>query len=118
MLFHAVDEEPPSYREIDLTFLNPCLCKENGIYSLYPRKKVELSQEVLMGIFTPLAAKVSNQTPSSKTTTLQLIDLTMIPFNRISFPWAKFRKTKAGSLLSRQGQSVYGKLNYYECYGI
>ncbi|SJX71894.1 hypothetical protein FM130_14315 [Enterococcus faecium] len=49
-----------------------------------------------MEIFGQLAAKVSKQRPSSKTTSLQLIDSTTIPLNKTTFPWAKFRKTKSG----------------------
>ncbi|MFR3683793.1 MAG: hypothetical protein ACLTXM_01970 [Enterococcus sp.] len=111
-LLHAVYEELPSYREIDRAFLDPRLCKEIGIDSLchssLSRKNVELSQEVLMEIFAQLAAKVSKQRPSSKTTSLQLIDSTTIPLNKTLFPWAKFRKNKIRhqaaleSLLSRQ----------------
>ena len=49
-----------------------------------------------MEIFTSLVGKLSKQKPSSKTNRLQLIDSTTIPLNQTWFPWAKFRKTKAG----------------------
>lgn len=100
VLLHAVYEELPSYREMDRAFLDPRLCNEVGIdslcYSSLSRKSAVLSQEVLMEIFTQLATKVSKQRPSSKTTSLQLIDSTTIPLNKTLFPWAKFRKTKSG----------------------
>ncbi|MGM0168710.1 transposase [Enterococcus sp. AZ135] len=40
--------------------------------------------------------KVSKEKPSSKTTSLQLIDSTTTSLNKTCFPWAKFRKTKSG----------------------
>ncbi|WP_237580135.1 transposase [Candidatus Enterococcus huntleyi] len=55
-----------------------------------------MSQEVLMEIFCQLVQRVGKQTPSSKTTSFQLIYSTKIPLNKAWFPWAKFRKTKAG----------------------
>lgn len=55
-----------------------------------------MSQEVSVEIFVQLAAKISKHRPSSKTTSLQLIDSTTIPLNKILSPWAKFRKTKSG----------------------
>ncbi|WP_312541930.1 IS4 family transposase [Enterococcus sp.] len=100
VLLHAVYEELPSYREIDRAFLDQRLCKELGIdslcYSSLSRRAPEIKQEVLMEIFTQLVARISVQQPSSKTTSLQLIDSTTIPLNKAWFPWAKFRKTKSG----------------------
>lgn len=100
VLLHAVYEELPSYREIDRAFMDKRLCQEVGIDSLchssLSRKTKELNQEVLMEIFTNLVQKVSNRKPSSKTTSLQLIDSTTIPLNKTWYPWAKFRQTKAG----------------------
>ncbi|GCF93734.1 transposase [Enterococcus florum] len=100
ILLHAVYEELPSYREIDRAFMDRRLCEEIGIdslcYSSLSRKTAEISQDVLIEIFTQLARKVSEQRPSSKTTSLQLVDSTTIPLNRTRFPWATFRKTKAG----------------------
>ena len=52
VLFHAVYEELPRYREIDRAFLDPRLCKEIGMdplcHSLLSWKNVELSQEILI----------------------------------------------------------------------
>lgn len=100
VLLHAVYEELPSYHEIGRAFMDPRLCEEIGInslcYSSLSRKTIELSQKVLMEIFTHLVCKVSAKNPSSKTTSLQLIDSTTLPLNRTWFPWAKFRRTKAG----------------------
>ncbi|MEB8399158.1 hypothetical protein [Enterococcus casseliflavus] len=97
---HAVYEEFPSYREMDRAFLDPHLCKEIGLDSLchssLSHKNAELSQEVLMELFAQLATKFPRQRPSSKTTSLQLIDSTTIPLNKILFPGAKFRKIKSG----------------------
>ncbi|WP_242703730.1 transposase [Candidatus Enterococcus moelleringii] len=80
--------------------MNKRLCQEVGVdefcHSSLSRKAKELSQEVLMEIFTSLVQKVSNLKPSVKTTSLQIIDSTTIPLNKTWFPWAKFRKTKAG----------------------
>ncbi len=76
------------------------LRQEIGIDSLccssLSRKTAEISQEVLMEIFTQLVRKVSEQRPSSKTTSLQLVDSTTIPLNKTRFLWATFQKTKAG----------------------
>lgn len=76
------------------------LCKEVGIDSLHhsslSRRTTDTSQEVLMEIFTNLVREISKQRPSSKTSSLQIIDSTTIPLNKTWFPWAKFRKTKSG----------------------
>lgn len=100
ILLHAVYEGLPSYREIDRSFMDRRLCEEVGIdslcYSSLSRKTTEISQEVLMELFTQLVWKVSEQRASSKTSSLQLIDSTTIPLNKTRFPWAKFRKTKSG----------------------
>lgn len=100
ILIHAVYEELPSFREMDRAFMDRRLCKEVEIeslcYSSLSRKTAEISPDVLMEIFTQLSRKVSKERPSSKTTSLQLVDSTTIPLNKIRFPWAKFRKTKAG----------------------
>lgn len=100
VLLHAVYEELPSFREIDRAFMNQRLCKEVGLdslcYSSLSRRTAEMSQEVLMEIFTNLVKKTSGLKPSSKTSSLQLIDSTTIPLNKTWFPWANFRKTKAG----------------------
>lgn len=100
VLLHAVYEELPSYREIDRAFMDQRLCEEVGIESLchssLSRKTTKIDSSVLMEIFTQLVRKVSNQRPSSKTTSLQIIDSTTIPLNKTWFPWAKFRQTKSG----------------------
>lgn len=49
-----------------------------------------------MEMFTNLVREISKQQPSSKTSSLQIIDSTTIPLNKTWFPWAKFRKTKSG----------------------
>lgn len=49
-----------------------------------------------MEMFANLVSKIAKQRPSSKTTSLLIIDSTTIPLNKTWFPWAKFRKTKAG----------------------
>ena len=100
VLLHAVYEELPSYREITRGFLDKGLCQEVGIDSLshssLSRRGTEMKTEVLMEIFLNLVKKVSAQRPSSKTSSLQLIDSTTIPLNKTWFPWAKFRQTKSG----------------------
>ncbi|MGX7164835.1 IS4 family transposase [Enterococcus massiliensis] len=100
ILLHAVYEDLPSYREINRAFLDQRLCKEVGIeslcYSSLSRKTAKIDQNVLMEIFTQLVKKISQQRPSSKTTSLQIIDSTTIPLNKAWFPWAKFRQTKSG----------------------
>ncbi|MGM0125660.1 transposase [Enterococcus sp. AZ194] len=100
VLLHAVYEELPSFREMDRSFMDRSLRQEIGIdslcYSSLSRKIPEISQEVLMEIFAQLAQKVAKERPSSKTTSLQLVDSTTIPLNKTRFPWANFRKTKAG----------------------
>ncbi|WP_159723815.1 IS4 family transposase [Enterococcus sp. CSURQ0835] len=100
VLLYAVYEELASFREIDRAFLDKRLCKEVGIdsisYSSISRRTAEMDQEVLMEIFTDLVGKIAKQKPSSKTTSMQIIDSTTIPLNKTWFPWAKFRKTKAG----------------------
>lgn len=100
VLLHAVYEELSSFREVDRAFLDPRLCNEIGLkslcYSSLSRKITEIDQEVLMEIFTQLVKKVTQKRPSSKTTSLQLVDSTTIPLNKTRFPWATFRKSKAG----------------------
>ena len=100
VLLHAVYEEMPSFREIDRAFMNPRLCKEIGLDSLchssLSRKMPKIHSEILMSIFAQLTQKVMIQKPSSKTSSLQLIDSTTIPLNKTRFPWVKFRKTKSG----------------------
>ena len=100
ILLYAVYEELPSYREIDRAFMDKRLCKEIGIHSLcyssLSRKTTEIAPEVLMDIFNQLVYKVSKMRPSSKTTSLQIIDSTTISLNKTWFPWAKFRQTKSG----------------------
>lgn len=100
ILLYAVYEGLPSFREIDRAFMDPRLCKELGLdslcYSSLSRRMAQIDPEVLMGIFSQLVQKISIQKPSSKTSSLQLIDSTTIPLNRTWFPWAKFRKTKSG----------------------
>ncbi len=90
VLLHAVYEGIDSYREIERAFMNRSLCKEVGIdsicYSSLSRRTAAISQEVLMEIFTRLACKVAEQKPSSKTTSLQLIDSTTLPLNKTWFP--------------------------------
>lgn len=76
------------------------LCREVGIDSLSHsslfRRWAEMNTNILMEIFTSLGQKVSTQRPSSKTSSLQLIDSTTIPLNKTWFSWAKFRQTKSG----------------------
>ena len=76
------------------------LCQEVGIDSLSHsslfRRWAEMNTNILMEIFTSLGQKVSTQRPSSKTSSLQLIDSTTIPLNKTWFSWAKFRQTKSG----------------------
>ena len=76
------------------------LCQEVGIDSLSHsslfRRWAEMNTNILMEIFTSLGQKVSTQRPSSKTSSLQLIDSTTIPLNKTWFSWAKFRQTKFG----------------------
>lgn len=100
VLLYAVYEELPSYREISRSFMDQRLCKEVGIESLHhsslSRRTTEVSPEVLMEMFTNLVREISKQQPSSKTSSLQIIDSTTIPLNKTWFPWAKFRKTKSG----------------------
>lgn len=100
VLLHAVYEELPSFREIDRAFMDKRLRKEVGIdsiaYSSISRRTAAIEQEVLMEIFTTLVGKIAKKKLCSKTTALQIIDSTTIPLNKTLFPWAKFRKTKAG----------------------
>ena len=100
VLLHAVYEELSSFREIDRAFMDKRLRKEVGIdslsYSSISRRIAEMDQEVLMEIFGALVGKIAKQKPSSKTTSLQIIDSTTIQLNKTWYPWAKFRKTKAG----------------------
>ena len=100
ILLHAVYEELPSYREIGRAFMDKRLCQEMGIESLshssLSRRGAKIQTEVLMEIFGVLVQKIAQQRPSSKTSSLQLIDSTTIPLNKTWFPWAEFRQTKAG----------------------
>lgn len=100
ILLHAVYEELPSYREITRSFMDKGLCQEVGIHSLshssLSRRGTEIKTNVLMELFLNLVKKVSLKRPSSKTSSLQLIDSTTIPLNKTWFPWARFRQTKAG----------------------
>lgn len=100
VLLHAVYEELPSFREINRAFMDKRLRKEVGIvslsYSSISRRIAEMDREVLMEIFGALVGKIAKQKSSSKTTSLQIIDSTTIPLNKTWYPWAKFRKTKAG----------------------
>ncbi|MFC4720508.1 IS4 family transposase, partial [Enterococcus lemanii] len=65
-------------------------------HSSLSRRGTEIQTEVLMEIFGRLVQKVAQQRPSSKTSSLQLIDSTTIPLNKTWFPCAEFRQTKAG----------------------
>ncbi|MGM0109844.1 IS4 family transposase [Enterococcus sp. DIV0187] len=100
LMLYAVYEEMPSFREIDRAFMDSRLCKELGLsglcHSSLSRRMPQIDSEVLMEIFVQLVQKISTQKPSSKTSSLQLIDSTTIPLNKTWFPWAKFRKTKSG----------------------
>ncbi|MGX7352491.1 hypothetical protein [Enterococcus canis] len=86
ILLHAVYEELPGFRKMDSAFIDRRLCEEIGIdslcYSSLSRKTAEISQEVLMEIFIQLTRKAANERPSSKTTSLQLVDSTTIPLNK------------------------------------
>ena len=100
ILLHAIYEKLPSYREIGRVFMDRRLCREVGIDSLshsaLSRRGTEINTNILMEIVTNLVQKVSNKRPSSKTSSLQIIDSTTIPLNKTWFSWAKFRQTKSG----------------------
>ena len=100
ILLHAIYEKLSNYREIGRAFMDKRLCQEVSINSLshssLSRRGTEIDTNILMEIVTNLVQKVSNKRPSSKTSSLQLIDSTTIPLNKTWFPWAKFRQTKSG----------------------
>lgn len=85
VLLHSVYKELPRFHEIDCAFMDQRLCQEVGIdylcYSSLSCRSKEIIQEVLMEIFTRLVRQVADRKPSSKTTSLQIIDSTTLFFN-------------------------------------
>lgn len=97
LLLHTVYEELPSYLEIERVVTDQHLREEVDIdpvcYSSLPHRTAEINQEIFIEIFAILAQNVSILKPSSKSSSLQINDSTMIPLNKMWFPWVKFRKT-------------------------
>jgi len=100
LFLFAINDETNSLRHLDNQLVNPNLRKAIDIdeisYSQLSRALKDLDSSVLMEIFSQLLLLVHQQTEGQKNEKIYLVDSTTFSFSQHSYPWAKFRKTKAG----------------------
>ena len=100
LFLHGINAEKESLRHIDTDRVSPDLQRELRIDSIshtqLSRTLTNLSPAVLWEIFLQLvrqAEKLEGRTNPHK---LFIVDSTIFSLNKQRYPWAKFRKTKAG----------------------
>ena len=100
LFLHGINTEKESLRHLDTSMVSPDLQRELGLDSIshtqLSRTLTNLSPAVLWEIFLQLvrqAEKLEGRTNPHK---LFIVDSTTFSLNKQRYPWAKFRKTKAG----------------------
>lgn len=100
LFLYAQLHEEDSLRALSDCLLNKSLQKATGLSSIsaaqLSRKNNSVDPQLLMMIFLELVAKMKGKQAPDSGRLLKIVDSTTITMNLKQFPWAHFKKTKAG----------------------
>src|SRR5699024_5259756 len=100
VFLYGIDQERESLRELDTAFVSKNLQRtmelESISHSQLSRVLRQTDPEILWAIFTQLLDQAREKNARSLKKALYLVDSSTFSLNKTRYPWAAFRKTKAG----------------------
>lgn len=100
LFLHGINTEKESLRHLDTSMVSPDLQQELGLDSIshtqLSRTLTKLTPAVLWEIFLQLVGQAEKLEGRTNPHKLFIVDSTTFSLNKQRYPWAKFRKTKAG----------------------
>lgn len=100
VFLYGIDQERESLRELDTAFVSQELQEtmdlESISHSQLSRELAQMDSEILWALFVQLLGQVYEKNPFPQKKALYLVDSSTFSLNKTRYPWATFRKTKAG----------------------